>query len=152
MKTLDNEQARQEILQRLKSIHPDSPRVWGRMSAHQMICHLNDGFRIYMNEKPAKPVPVWYPRPVLRWFALWAPIPWPRGFKAPPELDQQIGGTPPAEFQSDVNQLHALIARCTAQPRNFEWQPHPHFGQMSTREWMRLAYLHADHHLRQFGA
>jgi hypothetical protein len=25
------------------------------------------------------------------------------------------------------------------------------FGPMSERDWMRWGYLHADHHLRQFG-
>jgi Protein of unknown function (DUF1569) len=28
---------------------------------------------------------------------------------------------------------------------------HPLFGRMSASSWMRWAYLHADHHLRQFG-
>jgi len=26
------------------------------------------------------------------------------------------------------------------------------FPEMNEREWMRWGYLHADHHLRQFGA
>ena len=25
------------------------------------------------------------------------------------------------------------------------------WGKMSARDWMRWGYLHADHHLRQFG-
>jgi prephenate dehydrogenase len=28
---------------------------------------------------------------------------------------------------------------------------HPMFGPMSPEDWMRWGYLHADHHLRQFG-
>jgi len=28
---------------------------------------------------------------------------------------------------------------------------HPIFGGMSERAWLRWAYLHTDHHLRQFG-
>ena len=28
---------------------------------------------------------------------------------------------------------------------------HPMFGRMDTRNWMRWGYLHADHHVRQFG-
>ncbi len=30
-------------------------------------------------------------------------------------------------------------------------EPHPFFGAMSRQEWLRWGYLHADHHLRQFG-
>jgi hypothetical protein len=28
---------------------------------------------------------------------------------------------------------------------------HPFFGPMSREDWLRWGYLHADHHLRQFG-
>ena len=28
---------------------------------------------------------------------------------------------------------------------------HPMFGPMTAADWMRWGYLHADHHLRQFG-
>ena len=69
-----------------------------------------------------------------------------------PEIDQQIGGTPPAEFARDMAELRNLIDRFAQPPGRFSAQPHPHFGPLSKREWMRLAYLHADHHLRQFGA
>ena len=136
VKTLLNPKDKDEIIARLQAVCPHSPRLWGKMSAHQMVCHLTDP----------------YPRSLLRWIALWAPIPWPKGFKTAPELDQQAGGTPPVEFDNDVRKLRNLVDRFTRQPRDFQWQPHPHFGQMSDREWMRLAYLHMDHHLRQFGA
>ena len=152
MKSLRNISDRDEILRRLESVQPSSQRRWGRMSAHNMICHLTDGFRLYMGERPAKPAPVPAPRLLLKWVALWAPIPWPHGFQTFPELDQQAGGTPPAEFTRDMQELRSLIERFTQLPGRFSSAPHPHFGYLSETEWMRLAYLHADHHLRQFGA
>ena len=152
MKTLFNQRDKEEIITRLQAVRPTSPRLWGKMSAHQMVCHLTDGFRMYMGLKTACPVRVPYPRSLLKWMALWVPIPWSKGFKTAPELDQQAGGTPPVEFDNDVRELRNLVDRFTRQPRDFQWQPHPHFGRMSDREWMRLAYLHMDHHLRQFGA
>jgi len=152
MKTLLKPKDKEEILARLQTVRPTSPRLWGEMSAHQMVCHLGDGFRMYMGLKPVSPLPVPYPRTLVKWVALWVPISWPKGFKTAPELDQQVGGAPPAAFDYDMRELRNLVDRCTRQPREFQWQPHPHFGQMSDREWMRLAYLHVDHHLRQFGA
>jgi hypothetical protein len=121
------------------------------MSASQMICHLSDGFRMYMNLKPVSPTHLPYPRTVLKWVALWAPIPWPKGLKTVPELDQQAGGTRPEEFDSDVRELEGLVERFTRRPKDFQWQPHPQFDQLSEKEWNRLAYLHMDHHLQQFG-
>jgi hypothetical protein len=107
---------------------------------------------MYMGLKPVNPASLPYPRSLLKWVALWAPMPWPKGFKTVPELDQQVCGTQPAVFESDVRELQSLVERFAHQPRDFQWQPHPYFGQMSEKEWMRLAYLHMDHHLRQFGA
>jgi hypothetical protein len=152
MKTLANPKDKEEIVHRLQAIHAASKRRWGKMSAHQMVCHLSDGYRMYMNEKIVAPEPQRIPPSLLKWIALWAPIPWPRGFKTAPELDQQIGGTTPAEFEADIRELLKLLDRLTHQPRDFQWQLHPHFGPLSDKEWMRLAYLHPDHHLRQFGA
>lgn len=105
-----------------------------------------------MDLKPVRPVPVPYPRSLLKWLALWVPIPWPKGFKTAPEIDQQAGGTSPVDFANDMRQLRDLVDRFTRPPRDFQSPVHPHFGQLSDREWMRLAYLHIDHHLRQFGA
>lgn len=152
MKTLRNRSNKEEILQRLETIQPSSQRLWGSMSAHNMICHLADGFRLYMGEKPAKPALVPVPRLLLKWVALWAPGPWPHGFKTMPEIDQNVGGTRPAEFANDMQELHNLIDRFTQLPGRFCAEGHPHFGRLSEKEWMRLGYLHADHHLRQFGA
>ena len=153
MKTLLNSSDKTELLARLQSVTPTSARRWGKMSAHQMVCHLADAFRLYMGLRAARPMAMPYPRIVLKWAALWAPIPWPRGFKTAPEMDQEVEGTRPTVFAEDLGGLGFLVNRFTRQPRDFEWpQAHPHFGLMSTAEWMRLAYLHTDHHLRQFGA
>ena len=152
MKTLLNPVDKEEILRRLDKIQPTSLRRWGSMSAHNMICHLSDGFRLYMGERPAKPAPVPAPRLLLKWVALWAPVPWPHSFKTTPELDQQAGGTPPVEFASDKDELLSLIDRFTQPPGRVSSAPHPYFGHLSPTEWMRLGYLHADHHLRQFSA
>jgi hypothetical protein len=152
MKTLSNPADKEEILRRLQTIEPGALRRWGKMSAHQMICHLADGCRMYIGEKKAKPAPGSLSGPILRWIAIWSPLPWPKGFPTPPEVDQQAGGTRPAQFEADKRALCELLERMTKRPKDFEWQPHPNFGQMSERSWMRLAYLHANHHLRQFGA
>ena len=152
MKTLLNAKDKEKTLARLQRVRPTSQRLWGKMSAHQMVCHLSDGFKMYMGLKPVSPANLPYPRSLLKWIALWAPIPWPKGFNTAPELDQQLSGTPPVEFEKDMNELQSLVDRFAQQPRSFQWQAHPQFGKMSEKEWMRLGYLHMDHHLRQFGA
>ena len=149
-KTLSHPEHRAEIIGRTRLINTSSQRRWGRMSAHQMICHLADSLRATMGLKRNSSAPG-APNRVMKWFALQLPLRWPHGVPTRPEMDQFLGGTPPENFESDRAELLRLLDRFTHQPRDFEWQPHPMFGDMRDDEWMRWGYLHADHHLRQFG-
>jgi len=150
MKTLLSPGDRNEILDRLAKVHPDRRPCWGTMSAHQMVCHLSDSFRASLHEKHISPSSTFLQRTLLKWVALWVPLQWPRGITTRPEMDQRQGGTPPTEFASDLANLRILLERfCTSRG---EFAPHAMLGQMSRTERMRHAYLHMDHHLRQFGA
>jgi hypothetical protein len=152
MKLLSDPQTREEIFARLGKVKCDTPRRWGKMNASQMICHVSDAFLAIMGEKNVElpcGLNLW---PLMKPWVLYAPFKWPHGVPTRPEIDQQMGGTRPAEFACDVQTLVAAIERFTAQPRDFHFRPHPMFREMSEKEWMRWGYLHTDHHLRQFGA
>jgi hypothetical protein len=150
MKSLHDVRCRHEILLRLSRIEPGSPRLWGRMNAHQMVCHLRDAFLAALGERPVPvwPFSIWR---IIKYVAFYVPVRWPHGVSGPREIDQECGGTPPAHFAADMRELVASIDRFTAQPRAFTFPPHPMFGRMTEKEWMRWGYLHTDHHLRQFG-
>jgi hypothetical protein len=150
MKTLSNASDQSELLHRMSSVRPDSQALWGVMSAHQMICHLSDSFRAALGQKDVSPSTTFFKRTLLKWTALWLPVPWPHGFKTRPEMDQRQGGTPPTEFASDLETFRNLFSRFCAFKGKFA--PHAILGPMSHAERMRHAYLHIDHHLRQFGA
>lgn len=152
MKTLANASDKQEIIVRLGSVRADSNRQWGKMTAHQMVCHLDDAFRLYMGLLSAASPGFPYPSRLLKLASLWIPIRWPRGFNTVPEVDQLKSGTAPVGFEHDITELRTLLDRFTRRPQDFAWPTHPFLGQMSEREWMRLGYLHTDHHFRQFGA
>jgi hypothetical protein len=149
MKTLLNIPDRNEVLDRLTGVRPESQRRWGSMSAHQMICHLSDSFRAALGEKQISQSATFFKRTIYKWAALWIPFRWPHGIKTRPEMDQHQGGTPPTEFATDLEKLHILLGRFCNSEREFA--PHATLGQMSRTERMRHAYLHMDHHLRQFG-
>lgn len=152
MKSLARAGDKAEILRRLRSVRPDSPRRWGRMSAPQMICHLSDAFRMVMGRMQVTHATGLWQRTFLKWGALYLPLRWPGGrIVTSPEIDQMTAGTKPGDFAGDVAELAALTEQFTAATRAFEWQPHPIFGRMSDAQWLRWAYLHMDHHLRQFG-
>ena len=152
MKSLYNAECRSDLVVRLQRVRPETPRLWGGMTAPQMICHLDDSFLGVMGEK-AMEIPhgftLW---PLVKYIALYAPMEWPKGVPTRPEFDQQAGaGTPPSHFESDVRRLLGTMDRFARRPRDFQFRPHPMFKVMSEAQWMRWGYLHVDHHLRQFG-
>jgi hypothetical protein len=152
MKSLGNANDKQEVLTRMQLLQPDSGRRWGKMTPHQMICHLNDSFKSVIGEREVLgDKSNLLTRSVVRWIALYAPLKWPHGVPTMPENDQEQGGTSPEDFKSDLNDLTEMIERVTSPARDFQWRRHPLFAEMSERDWMRWGYLHVDHHLRQFG-
>ena len=58
------------LLERLGRLRPESRAVWGRMNAHQMLCHLNDSFDLAMNKRAATESITIFGRTVMRWVAL----------------------------------------------------------------------------------
>jgi hypothetical protein len=150
VKTLSNKADQQEILDRVMKVSHVDERKWGKMSVHEMLCHLTDAYRVALGEKAATSATNLIQRTVVKHIALHTPLRWMRGYPTRPEIDQAKGGTPPADFEADKATLIAIVRRfCEDLPQ--PCVPHPGFGEMDTQDWRRWGYLHADHHLRQFG-
>jgi hypothetical protein len=119
MKTLLSPPDRNEILDRLNRVRRDIQPRWGTMSAHQMICHLSDSFRASLVEKYVSASGTVLKRALFKVMALWSPLPWPRGIKTRPEMDQQQGGRHPRSlhqiWRSSVRSLTAsVLGRATS--------------------------------------
>jgi hypothetical protein len=149
MKTLRTDKA--EILSRLAQLRPDSQRQWGRMTPHQMLCHLSDAYQVAMGEREERYMGNILLTTVGKWIALYAPLHWPKGIQTGPASDQEQAGTRPVEFAQDKQKLETLLHRFTAEKPDFQFARHPGMGRLTVSEWMRWGWLHADHHLRQFG-
>jgi hypothetical protein len=123
------------------------------MSAHQMICHLADAYRMGSGELTLSTATGLRQRTIVKWIALYLPVNWPGGIATRPEIDQVAGkGRCPSDFAADLADVEALVEAFAARAGSSEWPAHPIFGRMSAAAWMRWGYLHSDHHLRQFGA
>jgi Protein of unknown function (DUF1569) len=150
VKTLSNLADRQNISLRLSALSPDDAARWGSMSAHQMVCHLDDSYKVGLGEKYASQATGYLQRTLVKWLALEMPLQWMKGFPTRPEIEQGKGGSLPLDFRQDVGSLLSTLDRfCDALPT--PCVPHPIFREMTAGDWMRWGYLHADHHLRQFG-
>jgi hypothetical protein len=149
MKSLRSDDTRLEILNRIAQVSPADPARWGRMTSHEMLCHLRDSYELALGERQASPADNWFLRTMGKPISLWVPVHWVKNYPTRPEVDQRKGGSRPVEFTADTKSLQAtVIVFCEMeQPR----AAHPMFGPMNLAEWRRWGYLHADHHLRQFG-
>src|SRR5208282_1738792 len=150
MRTLEAIADHQSIVERISALTLSDRRLWGKMSAHQMVCHLCDSYRVALGEKSASPADSFVSRTIVKFIALRLPMKWPKGVATRPEVEQGVGGTAPVEFEKDRAELLSAIERFCSGGVNLAI-PHPFFGRMTLQEWMRWGYLHADHHLRQFG-
>ena len=149
--TLSDPGAQADILRRVAALTPCSERRWGRMTPHQMVCHLSDACRAALGERRLPVIGTLWERTVIRWLAIHTNVTWPQGVRTVQEADQEFGGTRPTEFARDVDELRGLIQRFGGADAQLSGD-HPLFGTLSVAEWDRFSYRHADHHLRQFGA
>ena len=148
MKSLVSQEVLAETRDRLLSLRPDDRALWGRMTATQMVRHLGCAYEMALGDRTARPLKG-PPPVVMKWVALRSGLRWPKNLATTPELVLALEEDSKASFGElvggTVEKMEAVAAgpRCAA--------THPMFGSMTTADWMRWGYLHADHHLRQFG-
>ena len=152
MKTLARAECRAEIVRRLQTVDAQSVRRWGRMSPHQMISHLIDSFGMMTGEVRVSDATGLVQQTLIKWLALYLPLAWRPGIPTRPEIDQLVTGRAPGDFLGDRALLQAMVETIGGRESPLERPTHPIFGPMSESAWQRWAYLHMDHHLRQFGA
>jgi hypothetical protein len=147
MKSIWQDQDRQEIHDRVGRVAWDRSAAWGKFTAPKMICHLADSLKMAMGDLPVAPkrLPIRYP-PLKQLIIYVAPF--PKGAPTAPELLARA----PREWANDVTDVQMLLARAGSARTTDTWPEHPAFGKLSKRAWGVLIYRHMDHHLKQFGA
>ena len=146
MKNVFDPVTRQEIQERLGSLTPETPRLWGSMSIEAMLNHAGRQLLIALGEIEVPPRGGAMSLPGVRWFAInW--MPWPKGVQTAPQLLP----TDPDDLDRERQRLLELIERFVAQ-RDAGFSAHPLFGALPSGLWGKLAYRHLDHHLRQFSS
>jgi hypothetical protein len=148
LKTLARAEDVAEIRRRIEALQPTDTARWGLMSVEEMVCHVREAYSLAMGEWCASPIKGGLRGPVIKWMALRVPMPWPKGVPTVPEL-KPGAAVAPREYEHDVAGLLAALERFVLLRENRN--VHAFFGRMEPADWMRWGYLHADHHLRQFG-
>lgn len=148
MHSIFSERERRRIHRRIETLTPGAARLWGRMSPHQMVCHLIDSVESAFDDETEAAGTGPLSRQPLKWLVLNA-LPWPKGkMESPPRLTRRRPGV----WDTDIGALHDALDRLAERDPGASWPPSDVFGTLSRKEWGRLLRTHMDHHLKQFGA
>ena len=145
MPLLHDEAYRSQVINRIRNLRPDTPKRWGRMSADQMLWHVNGGLSMALGEMNVPPQKLPMPRPIMRLVALH--LPWPKGLPTMPMF--VAAGS--YDFEAERARCLQLIDQLTGKPLDATWPTHPLLGKLSGREASKLQAKHLEHHLKQFG-
>lgn len=134
------------IRARIQQLRPDSPRKWGKMTADQMLWHLNQSLENSLGRLVPAPMKIPLPLSLIR-FAIFA-LPWPKGAPTPAEY---LAGKR-HDFATEQARCLRLIDELTSRGmESGSWGRSAAMGPLSGVEWSRLQAKHFEHHLKQFG-
>jgi hypothetical protein len=149
MKNIFNETDKNEILQRVEKLTPTTKALWGKMKVDQMLAHMAKGAKMPTGEIRPRRAP--FP------FSLLGKILKPNILGEGPlrkntPTSMEIKVDSPQDFEKEKANFKASIERLFALgEKGIKAEIHPFMGKLSPKEWGRINYKHADHHLSQFG-
>lgn len=149
MKSIFNEEAYQEILERLDELSPEHEAKWGKMNVNQMLKHCQKPIKLAFGEEE-----VTKPNFLMRIFVkfmkptLYNDKPWKQGLPTAKEFVVKDDNY----FKTEKEKLKKLIGRIHKAEDFFKpSRKHPIFGEMKYWMWGQSGYKHLDHHFKQFG-
>lgn len=137
-----------DIINRIDELHPDSKPLWGKMNVSQMLAHCVVPAKISVGDIKGRRnlFGILFGRMAKKRMVNEAPF--KRNLPTDPSF--VIKHTP--DFYKNQQELKELTERLyNINKAELEQRKHPFFGKMTIDEWGILSYKHLDHHLRQFG-
>lgn len=145
LKDLFDPAVKQDILDRMNKLTPQSQPRWGKMNVAQMLAHLQmpigSALGIYTLPRTllgrlvgqlAKP-------------GMYSEKPFKRNLPTDPSFVMKGE----KDFEKEKQSLIAMVIDFREQ--GIKNEIHPFFGRMTNQQWSKAMYKHIDHHLQQFG-
>lgn len=147
IKNLLEPAVKQEIIERVNKLHPQSARQWGKMDVAQMLAHLQVPVGVALGTHTLKGN--WLLKLIMPLFkkALYDEKPWKQGL---PTDKTFITTGSSRDFEQEKTRLLNMLNRLTE--TNMVNEKHPIFGKLTKEQWSKATWKHFDHHLKQFGA
>ena len=148
MKTIFDPETKEDLLDRLGKLSPQSERQWGKMKPSQMMEHSARALDMAIGKKPMKQI---FLGKALSWMFRKEFL-GEKPFKQnrPTGPDFMIKDDP--DFESTRERLSELINEFHRLGESgLDGHIHGFFGPLTGKQWGKTQYKHVDHHLRQFG-
>ena len=149
MRNISNGAVLEDLVSRFRRLAPTQRCLWGTMNAQQMALHVGDSSAAVLKQREFSAKPRSGPTAIRRVALLYLLPRMPRGIKS--GADPAAAVVDPAQFGKDVERAVDLLQRLATAPPDALVDRHPILGPMTRAQWMRWAFMHTDHHLRQFG-
>jgi len=136
---------KQEIIDRINKLTPQSPAQWGKMNVAQMLAHLQ--VPIGVAEGTNKIKRTLFARIVgpLAKPILYSNKSFKRSLPTDPSF-VMIGSE--KDFKKEKQNLVEMVSSFSE--KNIVNEVHPFFGKMTKEQWSIGTWKHLDHHLQQF--
>jgi Protein of unknown function (DUF1569) len=149
MKNVFNENDKNQIIERINLLNPESKGLWGKMNVAQMLAHCNVTYEMVYTDK--HPKPNFLVKKMLQWFV--------KNKVVTETPYSKNGQTAPAFIIKDEKKFNEekqrlvdfIIQTQTLGAAHFDGKESHSFGNLSATEWNNMFYKHLDHHLSQFG-
>ncbi len=140
----------QEYINRINNLTPETPRKWGKMSADQVLAHLNVAYDLTFT--PEKfPKPSFIAKFLLSRFVkpkITNEIPYKQSLPTSPAFiiaDERNIEEEKAKLIGNIQRVQQLGREA------FEGKENINFGKMTAQGWNNMFAKHLNHHLEQFG-
>ena len=146
VKNLFDPAVKQEIINRINKLTPQSQRQWGKMDVAQMLAHLQLPIQVAYGTHMVQAN--WLMKLILSLFkkTMYNEKPWKKGLPT----DKSFIMTGKAkDFEKEKKHLIDLIEQFNE--NKIVNERHPVFGKFTKEQCSMSAWKHLDHHLRQFG-
>jgi transposase InsO family protein len=150
MKNLFDAAVADEIKNRVARLEPHTERLWGKMTAAQMLAHSAVSMQCAVGElEPAREA-----LPMRLIARLVKPMMFrdEGPFRKNSPTSKGLIVADERDLVHERDRLLALIGKfAAAGAPGCTRHPHSFFGKLTPEQWAILTYKHLDHHLRQFG-
>lgn len=142
-------QTTEETFKRLEKLNYMSKPLWGKMTAAQMLAHLNVTYDLAYGK--IKSNPGFFTKLMLRLFVkgiVTNEKPYTQNSRTGPDFII----TDDRDFEKEKSFFIDYVKKTETHGSSyFEGKESSSFGVMTSKEWSTQFYKHIDHHFRQFG-